>query len=685
MPRPTLALTLQTKVGRRIVLLFVLSALLPVAALAALGYAQVRRQLVARSEEQLAEAAKGVGMGVLDHLRAAQATLEEAELALRTFGRDALGPEAGLGRRARSVFTSLAVERDGTIETLWGPAPERGGLQEGSARLLGEGRAVLALAGRDTAMAWLVLPAPAARARLWAAPASAHLFLDAGERAVVGGAELEVCVRESGQGRALYCEAGRGDGGAMARADWVLFLGYDYGVAPWRVQVGVPMATVLAPAQAFRRTFLATVVLVLALVVFLSHVQVRRSLQPLTELRNGTRRLASRDFSGTVAVASHDEFEDLAASFNDMAGELDRQFRNLTAVEIIDQAALTSARGEEVAATAAQQLLRTLGGVAVDVCLAGERPGDPWRLVRAMDGGTRLERAVRPAGEELQHLFTAVGGFVRNGGDGFSWLDAVAGGPVAIVPLVSRDELLGLVAVHTADGAPASDDLLRQTRQMSDKVAVGLSNARLIVRLDQLSYGALAALARTIDASSHWTAGHSERVTALSLRMADRLGLDAAARDALHRGGLLHDIGKIGIPPHILDKPGPLDEVETARIREHPALGARILAPISAFTDAIPIVRYHHEKMDGTGYPDGLRGSAIPHGARLLAVADVYDALVSSRPYRPGWSFPYALDTIRIASGSHFDPVMVAAFLDVMKDEGDEARFSLRASAETGA
>ena len=685
MARLTLALTLQTKVGRRIVLLFVISALLPVLALAAVGYFQVRRQLVMRSQEQLADAAKGVGMGVLDHLRSARGTLDEAELALRTLGRGALAPATGLGVRAREVFSSLAVVREGTVEVLWGSAPEAAMLSGRTAQALREGRPVIAIAGRDTAEAWLVVAVPGSPARLWGAPAASELFLGAGERAVVGGAELELCVLETEGGRALYCRAASDASGARATASWDVFLGYGYDASPWRVAVGLPMDAVLAPAETFRRTFLATVVAVLGLVVLLSHVQVRRSLQPLDELRQGTRRLARRDFSGTVHVASRDEFEDLAVSFNDMASELDRQFRTLTAVEAIDQAALTSARGEDVAETAARQLLSTLRCAAVDVCLAGERAEEPWQRVRAAEGGTRREEPVRPTPDELLRLRAAGGsGFVRNGGDGFGWLGSVARGPLVIVPLVGREDLLGLVAVHNADAGPASDEQLRQARQMGDKVAVGLSNARLIVRLDQLSYGALAALARTIDASSHWTAGHSERVTALSLRLAHHLGLDGPQLDALHRGGLLHDIGKIGIPPQILDKPGPLDAAETARIREHPALGARILAPIAAFTDAIPIVRYHHEKFDGTGYPDGLRGEEIPHGARLLAVSDVYDALVSSRPYRPGWSYPYALDTIRTAAGSHFDPVMVDAFLDVMAREGDAARFSLKLASEAG-
>jgi putative nucleotidyltransferase with HDIG domain len=686
MPRRTLALTLQSRLGRRIVLLFVISALLPVLALAAVGYAQVRRQLVTRAQQDLAQAAKSVGMGILDNLRAARSALEETALALRTLGRGSLVPESALGTRARDVFASFAVVREGGVEVLWGNGPDSALLAAGAPGPAGDRRPVIALAGADTAMVWLVVPLQGSPASLWAMPVAARVFGGAEDRASAVGAEFALCVRETARGRPVYCAVGDAATGERTAATWDVFLAYDYDAALWRVEVTLPLDAALAPALAFRRTFFATIIAVLGLVVWLSHVHVRRSLMPLTALRQGTQRLARRDFTGTVQVASHDEFEELAASFNSMAGELDRQFRTLTAVEAIDQAALTSARGEDVAATAARRLLDTLRCAAVDVCLAGERPEEPWHRVRSTAEGTRPDAAVRPSDAERRRLHEAVGAaFALDSlADAFGWLGPAENGPVLIVPLAGRDGLLGLVAVHGANGG-GTDALLKQARQMGDKVAVGLSNARLIVRLDQLSYGALAALARTVDASSHWTAGHSERVTSLSLRMAERLGLDAGQRDALHRGGLLHDIGKIGIPPSILDKPGPLTERETARIREHPSVGARILAPIAAFADAIPIVKHHHEKVDGTGYPDGLRGEGIPYTARLLAVADVYDALVSSRPYRPGWSFDAALEAIRTSSGSHFDPVMVKTFLDVMADEGDAARFAFTVASEVPA
>jgi putative nucleotidyltransferase with HDIG domain len=187
--------------------------------------------------------------------------------------------------------------------------------------------------------------------------------------------------------------------------------------------------------------------------------------------------------------------------------------------------------------------------------------------------------------------------------------------------------------------------------------------------LNEMTWGTLEALARTIDANSPWTAGHSERVTRLAIAIGRRMDLSEAELERLHRGGLLHDVGKISIPRSILDKPAPLTTEEMALVREHPVVGARILEPIHAFGNVLDIVRHHHEWFDGRGYPDRLAGVGIPFLARVVAVADVYDALVSSRPYRSGWSVQQAKALIARRSGEQFDPAVVRSFLVLAESE----------------
>lgn len=180
--------------------------------------------------------------------------------------------------------------------------------------------------------------------------------------------------------------------------------------------------------------------------------------------------------------------------------------------------------------------------------------------------------------------------------------------------------------------------------------------------LEQLDVGTLTALARAIDAKSPWTAGHSERVTTLALKIANSIGLPARDLQILHRGGLLHDIGKIGTPATILDKPGKLDPEEIKIMRQHVTIGVRILEPVPCFREVLPIVAQHHEWFNGAGYPAGVAGENINLHARILSVADSYDAITSDRPYRKGIAPQRALEMLNNRAGTQFDPMVVDVF-----------------------
>jgi putative two-component system response regulator len=189
--------------------------------------------------------------------------------------------------------------------------------------------------------------------------------------------------------------------------------------------------------------------------------------------------------------------------------------------------------------------------------------------------------------------------------------------------------------------------------------------ASTIHALEQLDIGTLTAFARAIDANSPWTAGHSERVTALALRIAHTMGLAAKDLQIVHRGSLVHDIGKIGTPPAILDKPGKLESREIEIMRNHVTIGMRILEPIDCFRDLLCVVAQHHERFDGSGYPAGLAGEQISLHARIVAVADAYDALTSDRPYRKGVPQEKAVEILKAKSGAQFDPKVVEALIKV--------------------
>jgi PAS domain S-box-containing protein/putative nucleotidyltransferase with HDIG domain len=169
---------------------------------------------------------------------------------------------------------------------------------------------------------------------------------------------------------------------------------------------------------------------------------------------------------------------------------------------------------------------------------------------------------------------------------------------------------------------------------------------------------------RALDYRDQDTEGHSNRVTTMTLKLADAMGIERAEHQTLRRGALLHDIGKMGIPDRILRKQGPLSPSEWEIMRKHPVIAYTMLNPIEYLSKSLVIPHYHHEKWDGNGYPEGLAGEMIPLGARIFAVVDVWDALSTDRPYRKAWGRESVLDYIKTNSGSHFDPNVVKVFIE---------------------
>lgn len=175
-----------------------------------------------------------------------------------------------------------------------------------------------------------------------------------------------------------------------------------------------------------------------------------------------------------------------------------------------------------------------------------------------------------------------------------------------------------------------------------------------------------------VEARDEETRGHSDRVSQLSVRIGTALGLEEQVLEQLRVAGLFHDIGKIGVPDQVLLKPCRLTEEEYDEIKKHPVTGARILEGITQLRGIVPMVRGHHERYDGSGYPDGLAGAEIPLGARIIAVADAFDAIVSNRQYRRGKSFEEAIEEIGREQGVQFDPQLAELFTDFFRDDVKE-------------
>ncbi|HEX6464753.1 MAG TPA: HD domain-containing phosphohydrolase, partial [Vicinamibacterales bacterium] len=237
---------------------------------------------------------------------------------------------------------------------------------------------------------------------------------------------------------------------------------------------------------------------------------------------------------------------------------------------------------------------------------------------------------------------------------------------VMCVPLRTTDAVLGALYVDSLSGAGRFNESdLELLAAVGNQAGVAMHRVRLMGELERLLLDTIKAIAATIDARDGYTHRHSERVAALVSKIARELGLSEAERETAELSALLHDVGKIAVPDAILNKPGKLTPEEFAEMQKHPVHGARILENIQSETvkAVLPGVKYHHEKWNGTGYPEGLRGEGIPFLGRLLCVADVFDALTSARSYRDAWSATEAMSMIERESGKHFDPTVAAAAL----------------------
>jgi putative two-component system response regulator len=257
-----------------------------------------------------------------------------------------------------------------------------------------------------------------------------------------------------------------------------------------------------------------------------------------------------------------------------------------------------------------------------------------YRVFCVVDGEQALTTVIA---EEIDLVFLDV---MMPGRSGFDVCRAIKSNPeTRLIPIVlvtslseSSDRIRGIES--------GADDFLNKPVNKEELLARTRSLLRLKQFTDDLerAESVLFSLALSIEAKDPYTQGHCDRLSRYSVALAERLGLPEEVRVALRRAGIVHDIGKVAVPEHILLKPGPLTPEERKIMEQHPLTGERICAPLKSFRRVLPIIRYHHEKLDGSGYPDGLKGEEIPLTARILQTVDVYDALTTDRPYRKAFA-----------------------------------------------
>jgi putative nucleotidyltransferase with HDIG domain len=695
---------LRSKVARRIFFLFLGCALLPVVALTLTSFIQVSGQLREDSHQQLAHAAKSQGMAIYERLEVLDSEMRMASIALRA------GQSPNLVRDYGDHFLDTGILRGLAFAAPQRP-PGSAGYTLAEARHLLAGNTLLRVqpcsnGSGDCAVLIRLIDSNQNESRTFFAEVN-PAYLTPGDALPL---PLKACVFTSTKTVLLCPEeqtaalsrfspghlptakgffSWRDRQATYDAAYWSLLLRPRFATVPWVVVVSENQQDALAGMDHFRKTFPLFILLALWIVVLVSLIQIRRTLVPLERLQEATRQISEQNFGSRVDVRSGDEFEVLASSFNSMATRLGRQFHALETIHDIDRSILSSLNRNEIveAVLGRMPYLLSWDGFAIAL-FSGRGPAKgtaqltvrlssseaEWQVLTAASGENDLQRleqhpdvlSLSPAQPVLDFVLP-----LQNAG--YSHF--------LILPIfVEQRVFAALICVHRASPEADQEDT-RRARQVADQLAVAFSNVELIEALQQLHLGTLTALARAIDAKSAWTAGHSERVTDLSLKIARTMGLGPKDLAIMHSGGLLHDIGKIGTPPAILDKPGKLDAEETRVMRDHVRIGLRILDPIPGIQDALPIVAQHHEWFDGRGYPAGLAGEQISLHARIFAVADCFDAMISDRPYRKGLPQEEALDLLKQKSGSQFDPKVIDAFCRVYAEEHGADHELARAAA----
>ncbi len=668
---------LRTKVARQTLLHFLSAALLPALVSSLLGIWYVRQTLISEASDRVDRTAESATQMLLRDLTTlAKATADLPSLAFTATRESGLSEEELSHLKKGSALLRLPVEAPSRSTS--GGEPTTAALR--LLRRLPDGR---------------VGERPLADHEIWAS-------LDE----LIDGDRSELCVFVVRSWQRLHCTTGvtpareqslravaMSIDAAAARdptdssseslvAHRDLYLRFELASPEWRLIASERRATALAPASSVT-TSLAMLIALAAVGAFaFAHRQIRRDTMPLDALHAATRRVAAGDLQTQVIISAGDEYGELATAFNGMTGTLSRQITLLQIMDDVDDATLRERDISAIAAIALDGLRQVRGleraivatldksSTTAVACAMIETPGTVvHRLAGVFTPAERTAMLAQPRLWEPPVEPSADAKAVVNVHASHSgWLPPAHTASRLVLPLVSDDELLGAIAIDIDPAAATRSEDAKAARRIADRVALGVANVRLLDRLDSLSSGTLLAFARAIDANSQCTAGHSERVTQMALTLGRQLGLAQSELEILYRGGLMHDIGKIGIPSHILDKPGRLTVEERAMIEKHPEIGERILRPIPAFADALSIVRSHHERVDGTGYPDRLKGEDIPWLARILAVADVFDALVSDRPYRAGMSHRASITIIEQSAGTHFDARVVNALLEVQQN-----------------
>jgi HD-GYP domain-containing protein (c-di-GMP phosphodiesterase class II) len=365
-------------------------------------------------------------------------------------------------------------------------------------------------------------------------------------------------------------------------------------------------------------------------------------------------------------VRDQTQLSHLQSELDSLSSQLGNTYEELSLIYQISSGMRINRRADEFFKQACLEMLQVMEVRGMGVALCGEQAA---RQKAVVYGQISLPPGTVPRlADELPPLLRQRNGPLLfndlRGNGGFSWLAGHVQRMLA-VPMQRQDELLGFYfALDKRDGDFDSLDS-KMVNSIANESAIFLENAMLYEDMHGLMMGLLHSLTSAVDAKDAYTHGHSERVAALGRHLTLEAGLGEAQAERVYLAGLLHDVGKIGVPESVLHKTGRLTAEEFEQMKKHPQIGARILADVKQVRDLIPGVLHHHERYDGHGYPHGLSGENIPLMGRLICLADCFDAMTSNRTYRKAMPLEVALTEIRRCGGTQFDPGLTEVFLRI--------------------
>lgn len=449
--------------------------------------------------------------------------------------------------------------------------------------------------------------------------------------------------------------------------------------AGWGLVITRPQAEVY-PYLLWIRIVMAIVFLLSAGLVgfFYMHGQ-RAALAPVAALREGVDQLTAGNFDYRVEIKGQGELTQLASAFGGMVEILSTCYR-------VTQALNSLASLKDIEKYILDEISRTFKAEACTIMLFDKEDklkielsrGIPKKAVEAHN-----KRAVER--KDLEEVFgkkdfasLSKGEALELEKDKVPLLERVV--PVKKLrfvysfPLTIEEELVGMVMAFSSSDAPFTKERVQSVAAMTNHIAVAIQRSDLFDRLYQSYAQTTRAMAQAIDAKDPYSAGHSEGVAKIALQIGKQLGLSSEELRGLEIAAYLHDVGKIGISEELLRKPVKLSLEERKMVQTHPQLSALILSPIEFPWPVLPAIAHHHEQFKGDGYPDKIKGEDIPLEARILAVADAYEAMTSDRPYRSALTKEEAIKELRRESGRQFDPLIVKAWLEVLEGKPVEEK-----------